>query len=308
MKDLLIIGSGPAAMSAAIYASRAKLSTIVYERDVVGGRAAIIDQIENYPAFTGTGAELMSAMKAQAVTHGAIIEYGECESLARDPQTGHIRLTIDGETTTAKSVIIASGSEPRKLGIPGEDSAGIHYCATCDGALYPGKSLVVIGGGNSAVQEALFLLKFATDVTIVSRSPLRATDELIDKLKNEPRIHVLIGSTPTEFLSDESHHFTALRVQKTSTKTGTPKITDLKADGCFVFIGYTPATKFLAGSDVKLSADEYIIADRDGRTSVPGVFAAGDVVDNVRRQVVTAVAAGAIAAMSASEYLHDMLK
>jgi len=296
--DVAIVGSGPAALTAALYAARAGLKTVVYERAIVGGLTATISEIENYPGYTGgNGGDLVAKIEEQAVKFGAEVEYGECTKIEK---TGNrFTLTIDDEPVQAWTVIVAVGSEPRKLGITGEESAGIHYCATCDGAFYKSKEVVVIGGGNSAVQESFYLLQFAKSVTIVSRSPLKADKHLVEKLATEPRIKTIIGKAPVDFVVKDGRA-TALRI---APNTPTPKKTSVSADGFFVQIGYNPATKFLEGSGVELSDYGYIKTDRNCATNIKGLFAAGDVVDGVFRQSIIAAGNGATAALSASDLL-----
>jgi len=294
MIDVAILGSGPAALTAALYTARAGLKTVVYEKSIIGGLTAIISEIENFPAFTGTGSELAEKLEEQATRFGATIEYGECSGILR--KDGSFILSIDDEPVEARSIIVATGSEPRKLGIPGEDSGGIHFCATCDGAFYKDKSLVVIGGANSAVQESFFLLQYAKQVTIVSRSPLRASKTLLDRLATEPRIKTIIGETPVEYVIEDGRAV-GLRVAKDSRKRV------VKADGFFIFIGYTPSTSCLDQSGVDLSDKGYIITDQTGQTSIKGIFAAGDIVEGVYKQAVIAAGGGATAAMSAEAYL-----
>ena len=293
--DIAIIGSGPAAFTAALYAARENLSVTVFERAQIGGLASTISQVDNFPGFSGTGAQLMQTMRTQAETFGATTEYGECTAIKKTKS--HFKLTIDDQPFLARTIIIATGSERRKLGIPGEDQAGVSYCATCDGPLTRGKTVIVIGGGNSAVQESFFLLKYARSVHLINRSPLRASDILQDRLRQEPRITLTLHATPLRFLHADGK-LTGLECQlKSRSRSQT-----FPADAAFIFIGNVPATSFLPSSI--LAEDGSVITDPSLATSIPGLFAAGDCRQGSIKQVVTAAAEGAIAALSASHYLE----
>ncbi len=296
--DIAIIGSGPAAFTAAIYAARENLTVKIFERASIGGLTGTISKIENFPGFSGTGAELIQVMRAQAESFGATLEYGECTALKKQKKS--FQLTIDDEPIIAKSIIVATGSERRKLDIPGEDLPSISYCATCDGPLVAGKSVIVIGGGNSAVQEALFLLKYARQVTIINRSAtLNCSAILKNRLKKEPRITVIAGATPREFLAKNAK-FSALRC----TVNRTSSTQDFPADFAFVFIGMVPATSFLPPEI--LSEDGFVHTKLDFSTDLPGIFAAGDCRHGNIKQSITAAGEGASAAVSASKYLESL--
>lgn len=268
MIDLAIVGSGPAAMSAAIYAARAGLKVQIYEKGNMGGTLPQIAEIENYPGFLGTGSELADKLKAQAKQFGVQLAYGECTQV----ETGS--LTVDGEKVSARAILIATGSEPRPLDIEGI-TRPVSYCALCDGALYKDKRVVIVGGGNSALQESLHLAELAKEVTILSRSKVKAEPYLVQKLADNTK---LIENATIDAETLNSY------------------------DGIFVFIGKRPATTFL---DKKLlTADGYIKAD-DFETALPGVFAAGDVRDGTTKQIVTAAADGADAAIKITEFLRQ---
>src|SRR5579862_5586620 len=207
--DLVIVGAGPAALSAAIYTSREDIDTLLFEKGAIGGLAAVTDKVDNYPGFADgvAGLQLADAMRAQAERFGAKIELGEVLSLKRDDN--HIKLNTTSGEVTAKAVLIATGSEYRKIGVPGEMdyyARGVHYCATCDGAFYRDKRLVVVGGGNSAVQEGLFLTRFASHIDLLVRSKLKASDVLIKELdKHKDKITVHLGVTTDEIVGENGH-------------------------------------------------------------------------------------------------------
>ena len=304
-KDLVIIGAGPSALATAIYTTREDIPTVLYEKGVVGGMAAITDQIDNYPGFAEgiTGMKLSSELQAQAERFGALIEYGEASSLRR--QDGQLEVIIDGKPVTAKSVLLATGSNHRKLDVPGEDELygrGVHYCATCDGAFYRDKTLIAVGGGNSALQEVMFLTRYAKHIDLMVRSRLRASDVLQKELQKHidaGKVTVHIGATTDEVLV-ENDTFAGIK----TTKDGVQTV--LKADGMFVFIGLIPNTQFLAGSGVELDPQGHIITNENLETSVQGVYASGDVRSGSTMQIATAVGEGAKAAAEIREYLDEL--
>lgn len=289
VNDFVIIGSGPAAMSAAIYAARDKKAPLVLERDNMGGLAATISKIENYPGFIGTGAELMQTMRSQAESFGAKFDYGEITKLAQSD--AGIDLEIDGdEHLLARAVLVATGTERVRLGIPGEDLPGVSYCATCDGPLIHGQNVLVIGGGNSAVQEAFYLLKFCNKATLLVRSRLRCDDTLRERLEHEPRISVELGVIPTKIEQADQE----LSVISEDGRT-------FSAHNIFIFIGQRPATTFLPAE--VLAKDSSIVTDKNYMTKIPGLFAAGDCRYESVHQVVTATGEGAAAAVAIRNYL-----
>jgi len=296
--DVAVIGSGPAAFTAAIYAARENLSVRLYERESIGGLTGIISKIENFPGFAGTGAQLMQFMRTQAESFGAKVEYGECTAVAKAKD--HFALTIDEESVLARSVIVATGTVRRKLGLPGEDLPGVSYCATCDGPLVAGKKVIVIGGGNSAVQESFFLLKYASGVTILSRSALRCSDVLKARLAAEPRITVITGIEPWEFVARSGK---LASVKGRLKESGATK--SFSAHFAFVFVGMVPATGFLP-SEI-LASDGSVETKPDFSTRIPGLFAAGDCRMGSVKQAVVAAGEGASAAISASKYLSAHL-
>ena len=304
-KELVIIGAGPSALATAIYTTREDIPTVLYERAVVGGMAAITDQIDNYPGFAEgiAGMKLSSELQGQAERFGAEIEYGEASSLKRVDD--HIEVVVDGQPVHAKAVLLATGSNHRKLGVPGEDELygrGVHYCATCDGAFYRDKTLIVVGGGNSAVQEAIFLTRYATHIDLMVRSRLRASDVLqkeLQKYVDEGKITLHIGAT-TDAVLIKDDKFAGIKTTTDGVQT------ELMADGLFVFIGLIPNTQFLADSGVELDPAGHIITNEHLETSVKGVYASGDVRSGSTMQIATAVGEGATAAMKIREYLDEL--
>ena len=304
-KELVIIGAGPSALATAIYTTREDIPTVLYEKAAVGGMAAITDWIDNYPGFAEgvAGMKLSSELQGQAERFGAVIDYGEASALRRDGDK--IETIIDGKPVRSKAVLLATGSNHRKLGVPGEDELygrGVHYCATCDGAFYRDKTLIVVGGGNSAVQEAIFLTRYATHIDLMVRSKLRASDVLQKELQKHVdagKITLHIGSTTDEVLIADDK-FAGIKTTKDGEQT------ELSADGLFVFIGLIPNTQFLADSGVELDPQGHIITNEHLETSVKGVYASGDVRSGSTMQIATAVGEGATAAMKIREYLDEL--
>lgn len=305
VRDVVMIGSGPAALSAAIYTTREDLDTVLYERGVIGGLAAITDKIDNYPGFPDgiEGMALADALRKQAERFGAQIELGEV--LAIHDEGDHKRLkTTDGDVI-AKAVLIATGSDYNRIGVPGEQeyyARGVHYCATCDGAFYRDKRLVVVGGGNSAVQEAIFLTRFASHIDLLVRSDhMRASDVLQRDLANyADKITVHLNTTTDEILGKDQH---VVSVQGTDKVTG--KSVTIPTDGVFVFVGLKPNTEFLKGTAIELDERGLVKTDGDLQTAIPGVFAAGDVRSCATMQIASAAGEGATAALKIREYLEE---
>lgn len=302
--DVLVIGAGPAALSAAIYTTREDLSTVLVEKGVVGGLAAITDKIDNYPGFPDgvTGMDLADGLWKQAERFGTKIEYGEVTAVEGKDKIKKV-FTTAGDMY-AKSVLIATGTDWKKLGIPGEDTyygRGVHYCATCDGPLYRDKKLVVVGGGNSAIQESIFLTKFASHIDLLVRGDsLRASDVLqqeLDEVKDKITIH--FNTTTDEILGDGK---LVNEVVGTDKKTG--KQVEFEADGVFVFIGLKPTTNFLESSGVERNEFGFVKTDPSLMTNIDGIFAAGDVRDGATMQIASATGEGATAALKIREYLH----
>ena len=298
--DTVIIGGGPAGYTAALYASRAGLDTLVIEKMSAGGQMALTGEIDNYPGFPEgvDGFTLGANMQAAAERFGAKTEYAEVLSLELAEKVK--KIITSSKTVLAKTVIIATGAEPRELGIKSEKELvgkGVHYCAHCDGRFYKGKTVAVVGGGNSAVSDALYLSRLAKKVYLVHRrDTLRATKIYLDPLKKAENIEFLFDSALVDIISQP--RVTQAKIK--NLKSGEENYID--CDGIFISIGRTPTTAFLNGA-VPLDPQGYIIADESTRTSVDGVFAAGDVRTKTLRQIVTAVSDGAIAASAAEEYI-----
>ncbi len=299
--DVIMVGAGPAALSAAIYTTREDIETLLYEKGVVGGLAAITDWVDNYPGFPKglAGLDLAEDLRKQAERFGANIELGEVMNIVAQPDGTKKLETTDGDQY-ARAVLIATGSDYKKIGVPGEAefyARGVHYCATCDGAFYRDKKLVVVGGGNSAVQEALFLTRFATHIDMLVRSDLRASDVLIKELEKDEKITIHRNTTTDEIIGEDN------KVTKViGTKEG--KKTEFATDGVFVFVGLLPNTGFLKGSGIELDEIGLIKTDLSLATNVPGVFAAGDVRSGATLQIASAVGEGATAALHIREYLE----
>lgn len=298
--DLIIIGGGPAGLSAALYALRARLKTLLVEKMVLGGKASTAFLIENYPGFPEgiSGMDLTQKMAEQAKKYGLSIAWGNALLLKHDKSRCEVQ--VDGKTYPARAVIIATGTETRKLGVPGEEKfigRGVSYCATCDGAFYQGKNILVVGGGNAAIEEALFLTRYASKVSIVHRrDALRADKILAEKAMNHPKIYFFWHSSVEEIKGDAFVSSVELKDLLSGKKLNVP------ADGVFVYVGSTPNSS-LAKNSVKLDREGFVITDAGMQTSVPGIFAAGDVRSKTLRQVVTAAADGALAAAAAGAWL-----
>lgn len=304
--DVLIIGGGPAGLTAAIYAGRARLRTAIVEKGIAGGQAANTDQIDNYPGFPEgiTGPELSQAMEKQAAKFDAEFVYGDVTGL-HEENSGTVRHfaveMADTEPARGRTLIIATGADPVKLGVPGEErlrGRGVSYCATCDGAFFRDKVVAVVGGGDSALTEALFLTRYAKEVIIIHRrNELRAVKSLQEEAAANGKIRFVWNTVVREVKGERTVESLAL-LDKT-----TGKETELPANGVFIYVGMKPNTAFLKGF---LATDDagYVKTGEDMRTAIPGVFAAGDVRAKTLRQLVTAVADGAIAAMQAEEYLQ----
>ncbi|HET7827789.1 MAG TPA: FAD-dependent oxidoreductase [Candidatus Saccharimonadales bacterium] len=302
--DLVIVGAGPAALSAAIYTSREDIDSLLFEKGAIGGLAAVTDWVDNYPGFAEgiAGLKLSDEMRAQAERFGAKIELGEVLSLKKAGAV--IKLNTTSGEITAKAVLIATGSEYRKIGVPGEQeyyARGVHYCATCDGAFYRDKRLVVVGGGNSAVQEGLFLTRFASHIDMLVRSELKASEVLLKELEKNDKITVHMGVTTDEIVGQDN------KVTKVIGTQGGKKV-EFPTDGVFVFVGLDPNTKFLDGSGIELDERKFIKTDTRLMTNLPGVFSAGDVRSGATLQIASASGEGATAALMIREYLENHAK
>lgn len=303
-KSLAIIGAGPSALAAAIYTTREDIPTVLYEKGVVGGLAAITDKVENYPGFPSgvEGMMLANQFQSQAERFGADIEFGEVSSVKK--LNNAIEIIVDNKPILADAVLIATGSSYKKTSMPGEDDfygKGVHYCATCDGAFYRDKKIAVIGGGNSAIQEAIFLTRFASHIDLLVRSKIRASDVLQKELKkyiDEGKITVHLKTTPQKILSLEGK-INGIEINQED------DIKQLEVEGVFVFIGLNPNTGFLQGSGIELDEQGLIKTNSRLETNIPGIFASGDVRSGSTMQIASAVGEGASAALSIREYLES---
>lgn len=300
--DVIMIGAGPASLSAAIYTTREDLETLVFEKGAIGGLASVTDWIDNYPGFPKgiAGLELGEALWQQAERFGTQLELGEVSEIIDEGKQKRLK-TTSGDFI-AKSVLIGTGSDYKKVGVPGEKefyAHGVHYCATCDGAFYRDKRLVVIGGGNSAVQESLFLTKFATHIDLLVRSTLRASDVLLHELEKNDKITVHLGTTTDEIVGEDG---VVKKVIGTDAKTGQKK--EFETDGVFVFVGLSPNTQFLQNSQIELDEIGFVKTNLHLETSMPGVFAAGDVRSGATMQIASASGEGATAAMMIRQHLE----
>lgn len=298
--DVIIIGGGPAGLTAAIYTARAGLKTLLLEKIACGGQIAITDWLENYPGFDGgiNGYDLAMKLEKQAKSFGTEIVYTEVVSIEK----GNIKKVITSDKVyETKTIIIAAGAGSKQLGITGEEKfigRGVSFCATCDAPFYRNKKVLVVGGGDSALQEAIYLAKFAENVQLIHRrDEFRAAKILQDRLLSLPNISVIYDTVPKEIIGNE----TVEKVKVSNVKTG--ESSEIFVDGVFVFIGSDPNTKFL--SDIKLDESGYIITDENMKTSHDGIFACGDIRQKVLRQVVTAASDGAQAAISAQHYIEN---
>ena len=300
--DLIIIGGGPAGLTAGIYASRAKLKTLILNEGTSGGQLILTHEIANYPGVEPvSGYMLGSIMTRQAKSFGCAIRSNiQITGILLGPDIKEVE--VNGrEIYTSDTVVLAPGGKSRMLGVPGEKDLkgkGISYCATCDGDFFQEKDIIVVGGGNSALEEAVSLTKYARSVTIIHQfDHFQAFPHAVAEAEQNEKIHFVMESVITEFKGDEKIR----TVQIKNLVTG--HIEEKEIDGVFIFIGYTPNTEFLKGK-VELNQWDEIVVAEDLRTSVPGVFAAGDCVNKKVRQVTTAVADGTIAALSAADYVH----
>jgi len=300
--DLVVVGAGPAGLTAAIYAARARMRTLVLDESVPGGQVKTTHKVSNYPGFPEDvkGTDLAKAFSAQAERFGAKIR--RAVEITKHGLEGDLKTfeLDEEEQVEAPAVIVATGARPRELGVPGESKfkgRGISYCATCDGAYFDGKEIHVIGGGNSAVEESLFLTQFARKVTIVHQfdhfqaEPVSAQEAL-----HNPKIEVIWDSEPRAFLGEKQ--LDALRIENVKTK----EVRELKTDGVFIFVGYVPRTDLVKGL-VKMNPWGYVETGDDMSTDVPGLYVAGDIRSKQFRQITTAVADGTIAALAVQRYL-----
>ncbi len=307
LHDVVMVGAGPSALAAAVYTTREDVDTVLLEKGVIGGLAAITDWVDNYPGFTDgiEGMKLADQLQGQAERFGADIRFGDVTGII-DNGDHKIVTTTDGELK-AKAVLIATGSDYKKLGIPGEKefyAKGVHYCATCDGAFYRDKKLVVVGGGNSAVQEAIFLTRFTSHIDLLVRSTIKASEILqrdLQKYVDEGKITVHLDTSTDEIIASDG--------ENVDTVIGTQNGEKVKfeTDGVFIFVGLLPNTGFLKDTKVALDEVGLIKTDSDLQTTVRGIFASGDVRSGATMQIASAVGEGATVALKMREYLEGKL-
>ncbi len=304
-----MIGAGPAALSAAVYTTREDIETLLFERGAVGGLAAVTDMVDNYPGFPDgiEGLTLAENLRKQAERFGAVIELGEVTKITDEGE--YKRLETTSGDMLARAVLIATGSDYKKIGVPGEQeyyARGVHYCATCDGAFYRDKRLVVVGGGNSAVQEGLYLTRFASHIDLLVRSTLKASEVLQHDLEaavKAGKVSVHLQTTTDEIIGEDNK---VVKVVGTDALTG--KQVEFPTDGVFVFVGLKPNSEFLQGSAIELDAIGFVKTDQHLQTNMKGVFAAGDIRSGSTMQIATAVGEGASVALNIREYLEGKLQ
>lgn len=302
--DTIVIGGGPAGLTAGIYLSRARLRTLIVNEGPVGGQMVLTHEIANYPGVESiSGYQLASIMKKQAKAFGCAIRSNILISdVELKDESKRVTLS-DGSSYTSDSVIIATGGRSRTLGVPGEDTfkgRGISYCATCDGDFFTDKEIIVLGGGNSALEEAVSLTKYASKVNIIHQfDHFQAFEHAVEEARHNPKINFILESSITAFYGDEKLESVDIK----NLKTG--ETTRFKTDGVFIFIGYMPNTEFVKDK-VELSQWGEIIVKPDLSTNIKGLYAAGDNIAKRYRQVATAVGDGTVAALSASVYLHEL--
>lgn len=306
-RKAIIIGSGPAGYTAAIYLGRAGYNPLVIAGALTpGGQLVNTTEVENYPGFPDgiLGPDLMDAMQKQAEKFGAEIVYDDVKDVDFNKPIKSVT-TGDGMLYEAQAVIVSTGSQVRKLGVPGEQQysgRGVSYCATCDGFFFHGKPIVVIGGGDSAFEEAQFLTRFGSSVTIIHRrNEFRASKIMVDRAKENEKINFVLDSV-VESVNGSDTEAKSVTVRNVKTN----EVSEIEAEGIFVAIGHTPSTEFLHGS-LELNSDGTIaVQGTSTKTSIPGVFAAGDVVDSVYRQAISAAGMGCHAALDAQSYLTEL--
>ena len=300
--DTIIIGGGAAGLTTSIYAQRDRFDTLILEKSTIGGNAFLTGKIENYPGFTSiSGPKLMEKMEEQAKTYGAVIKTGE-EVVAINKKDNLFEIQTKGTTYLGKSVVLSTGSTYRKLGIPNEEEligSGIHFCATCDGAFYRDRDIIVIGGGNSALEEGIFLAGFCKSVKIVHRSEnFTASETYIEKLSSIDNISTHMNQSSLEFISDEKENFKGLKLKDNATN----EESILEADGVFIFIGLIPNTKSFEGI-IDLDESGFIQTTGLAQTSISGIFAAGDCREGAIAQVAAATGEGVLASYGIRSYL-----
>ncbi|MCJ7775988.1 MAG: thioredoxin-disulfide reductase [Desulfobulbaceae bacterium] len=303
MEDLIIIGAGPAGLTAGLYAARARLKTLLLEKLSPGGQVLMTDWVENYPGFPDgiSGFDLVDKMRRQAEKFDLVIENQEVSRLELSPEK-KVVVTDKGNLET-RALILTSGATPRKLGIEGEElliGKGVSYCATCDAPFYRDQEVALIGGGDTAVEEAIFLTRFAAKVHLIHRrDELRATKLLRERVMALDQVNIVWDTVPTRIVGDTEVKGVDLK----NVKTG--KTSHLPVQGVFVFVGYIPNTELVKGQ-LELDKLGFVVTNNDMQTSVPGVFAAGDIRSKILRQIATAVGEGATAVFAVERYLESL--
>ena len=304
--DVIVVGAGAAGLTAGIYLSRAKVKTLILNEGTVGGQMVLTYEIANYPGVENiSGYELARTMKSQAIKFGCMIKSNI--KISNLDISGEIKkVTVNNKDIyTSNAIIISTGGKSRMIGALGEDKfkgKGISYCATCDGDFFQDKEIIVVGGGNSALEEAVSLTKYASKVTVVHQfDNFQAFEHYVDEAKKNEKINFIMESKIIEFVGDEKLEL--VKIQHQATK----EISEMKIDGVFIFIGYVPNTESLEGL-IELNNWKEIVVDKDMKTNVTGVFAAGDSIQKKYRQVTTAVSDGTIAALSAAGFINNLKK
>jgi len=303
MEDLIIIGGGPAGLTAGLYAARSRLKTLLLEKLSPGGQVLLTDLVENYPGFPEgiSGFELVERMKRQAESFGLTIQNQDVNQIGLSPSSKEV-ITDKGRLET-RSLILTTGATPRKLSIDGEErltGKGVSYCATCDGPFYRDQEVAVIGGGDTAIEEAIFLTRFASKVYLVHRrNELRATRLLQERAFSQKKIEFVWDTIPNRILGETGVE----EIELKHVKSG--ELTRLRVNGVFVFVGYDPNNELVKGQ-LELDSQGFVVTNNNLETSVPGVFAAGDIRSKLLRQISTAVGEGATAAFAAERYLENV--
>jgi thioredoxin reductase (NADPH) len=303
--DIVIIGAGPAGLSAGLYAARARRRTLLIERKVTGGQIALTSAVENYPGIDSiNGFDLGEAMHAQATKYGMETAYADVSGIDQQPDGTHLVRTAEGDYRT-NAVIITGGADHDRLGVPGEErliGAGVSYCATCDAAFFKGEVVAVVGGGDAALDEGLFTTRYASKAYVIHRrAALRATAIMQERAFAEPKMEFVWNTVVEEILGDE--RVTGVRVRNVVTGA----VTTLDVGAVFIFVGLTPNTVYMRGK-LPMDAGGHIYVNEWMETEIPGLFAAGDIRANSARQVVTAAGDGATAAIRADHYISALRK
>ncbi|MFK3935927.1 thioredoxin-disulfide reductase [Alkalihalobacillus sp. NPDC078783] len=301
--DVIIAGAGPAGMTAAVYTSRAQLSTLMLERGVPGGQMANTEEVENYPGFDHIlGPDLSTKMFEHAKKFGAQYAYGDIKEIIDEGDTK--RVIAGSKEYRARAVIVTTGAEYKKIGVPGEKELGgrgVSYCAVCDGAFFKNRELVVVGGGDSAVEEAVYLTRFASKVTVIHRrDELRAQKILQQRAFDNDKVEFIWNHVVTE-IDEEGGKVGSVKLKNTKTD----EVSDFKTDGVFIYIGLLPLNESVKNLGI-LNEEGYIVTNEEMETKIPGIFAAGDVREKSLRQIVTATGDGSVAAQNVQHYIESL--